>query len=415
MDVRHGREITLSHSQETLRRLKENDESLKNLWIGGTVYIDRDDQGNEVVEVRFGDDRNITIRENSGVFNPSNDSEFSSLGEYVARNTHLTRLVHVDGRVGLDAECLRHHSSIHQLILEYEGHDISDAVTHDILKVYQEKSNLSRLGIQNTNLRNGGVDTLVNTLKSCRDLKRIFLYVCNLTDEQLLPILEAIRCHRMLEKLLLSGNHIGNVGCGAIATLLDNPNCNLQHLDLLSNNIGNEGAITIANSLANNTTLQKLILSHNPFDQSVVEESFCKVLCNTSSINSTYSSNHMLKKIVLTSGTGPQLVSLLKINKGTNKSHVAMKKILKYHPNIDMGPMFEWDAEDEQSLKALPYVISWFERAGKAVSAFPGYNIEEQKLDAIFQFARAMPLLFVPASPPNDKAASNNKRKRAST
>ena len=80
-----------------------------------------------------------------------------------------------------------------------------------------------------------------------------------------------------------------------------------------------------------------------------------------------------------------------------------------------MGPMFEWDAEDEQSLKALPYVISWFERAGEAASAAEdrkgGYNIEEQKLDAIFQFTRAMPLLFVPASPPNDKVASN-KRKR---
>ena len=83
-----------------------------------------------------------------------------------------------------------------------------------------------------------------------------------------------------------------------------------------------------------------------------------------------------------------------------------------------MGPMFEWDAEDEQNLKALPYVISWFERAGEAIIAAEdgegGYNIEERKLDAIFQFARAMPLLFVPASPPNDKAASN-KRKRAST
>ena len=111
-----------------------------------------------------------------------------------------------------------------------------------------------------------------------------------------------------------------------------------------------------------------------------------------------YSSNHTLQSLDLPRHmNGDLLQSLLKLNEITNKSHVAIKKILN-HSNIDMGPMFEWDAEDEPSLKALPYVISWFERAGKAVSAFPGYNIEERKLDAIFQFARAMPLFFVQPS-----------------
>ena len=85
---------------------------------------------------------------------------------------------------------------------------------------------------------------------------------------------------------------------------------------------------------------------------------------------------------------GDLLQSLLKLNEITNKSHVAIKKILN-HSNIDMGPMFEWDAEDEQNLKALPYVISWFERAGEAASAAEdgkeGYNIEERKLDVCAQ------------------------------
>ena len=61
-----------------------------------------------------------------------------------------------------------------------------------------------------------------------------------------------------------------------------------------------------------------------------------------------------------------------------------------------MEPMFEWDAEGEQTLKSLPYVISWFDRAGVAVA-----DVREEprrKLSAIFQFSLAMPLLFVPAS-----------------
>ena len=126
-----------------------------------------------------------------------------------------------------------------------------------------------------------------------------------------------------------------------------------------------------------------------------------------------------------------KLASLLKMNEGKNKSHVAIKKILKYHPNIDMEPFFEWnmEGEGERNLKALPYIISWFERAERAsiaeedgevssnddssASSYDcdeeSYNIDERKLSAIYQFAQAMPLLFVPV--PYDKG-DDNKRKR---
>ena len=74
-----------------------------------------------------------------------------------------------------------------------------------------------------------------------------------------------------------------------------------------------------------------------------------------------------------------------------------MRKILKYHPEIDMQPLFEWDAEGEQTFKALPYVVDWFERAKVAVAEIKDetYGVEERKLSAIFQFARAMPLFIV--------------------
>ena len=79
-----------------------------------------------------------------------------------------------------------------------------------------------------------------------------------------------------------------------------------------------------------------------------------------------------------------------------------------------MEPLFEWDADGEQSLKALPYVVDWFERAKVAVADEDGgdYNIEERKLSAIFQFAKVMPLLFVPISCIKVDDHRNNKRKR---
>ena len=63
-------------------------------------------------------------------------------------------------------------------------------------------------------------------------------------------------------------------------------------------------------------------------------------------------------------------VALLKLNRGRSKSHVAIKKILMNEPNMNMEPFFNWnmEGEGERDLKALPYVISWFEKAGEAVA-----------------------------------------------
>ena len=109
------------------------------------------------------------------------------------------------------------------------------------------------------------------------------------------------------------------------------------------------------------------------------------------------------------------LESLLKLNKDTdNEHHASIKKILKYHPNIDVEPLFEWGLEEddeERNLKALPYVMNWFERARVAVADEDEeeYNIEERKLSAIFQFAKAMPLLLEGIS---YISADDKKRKR---
>ena len=77
-----------------------------------------------------------------------------------------------------------------------------------------------------------------------------------------------------------------------------------------------------------------------------------------------------------------------------------------------MEPLFGWDAEEgEQNLKALPHVVGWFDRAEEAVADDVDESyIEEKKLTAILQFAKSMPLLFVPAS--HIKKDEHKKRKR---
>ena len=82
-----------------------------------------------------------------------------------------------------------------------------------------------------------------------------------------------------------------------------------------------------------------------------------------------------------------------------------------------MGPLFEWGmGEDcEQTLKALPYIINWFGRAAVVAAADDEegepYRINDRKLSAIFQFAKAMPMLLEGVV--NVRVDEDKKRKRS--
>ena len=116
---------------------------------------------------------------------------------------------------------------------------------------------------------------------------------------------------------------------------------------------------------------------------------------------------------------------LLELNgPSTSNKSVAINKILRYHPNIDMKPFFEMGTEDnERNLKALPYVIDWFECAKEAAldisfikngvigretswidritfASEEGVReslVDTRKLSSIYQFALAMPLQIIPS------------------
>ena len=351
--------------------------------------------------VIFDSDNNHGVAD--GKFYSDIGDDYSTLGVAIANNTHLEELrVLLSDGLALDVtnrefyDGLHRNTSISNLYLWCNHITIAGGVGQEILEVYQRNnSHLTDLSVTGANLQSGGDRVVVDALRSCRNLQQILLGNCSITDEQLLPIVDAIRGLRVLEDLDLHHNNIGNTGCDAIAALLEDPNCNLHTLYLNNNTIDNEGATTIANSLTNNNKLQKLYLYNNLIDQSV-DDVFSNILCNKSSMNDTYLSNHTLNNLAFGHGYGPQLESLLSMNMDTNKSHVAIRKILHLYLDIDVEPLFQWDAEGEQTLKALPHVVNWFERA-KVVAAADneGYNINKRKLSVIFQFAKAMSWLFV--------------------
>jgi hypothetical protein len=96
------------------------------------------------------------------------------------------------------------------------------------------------------------------------------------------------------------------------------------------------------------------------------------------------------------------IVSLLALNRSDGAKQVAIKKILKHHRHFDMQPFFEWD------LKVLPIAINWFERAG-SIDINNEAGINKRKLEAIYQFIRAMPEVFEPSPEAGEKRKRNSK------
>ena len=140
-----------------------------------------------------------------------------------------------------------------------------------------------------------------------------------------------------IETLYLSNNNIGREGCRSIANLLQKEGSSLRELYLESNGLGCDEAEMLADSLKYNTSLTKLYLGGNAIKEEgyraflKLVRAFLKLLNNASSIDSTYTSNHTLKKLLLpstptatTREMHKHINSAIQINKGNEgNSHAA--------------------------------------------------------------------------------------------
>lgn len=99
------------------------------------------------------------------------------------------------------------------------------------------------------------------------------------------------------KKLTLASNNIGQNGYSFVATLLKDPRCTMEVLDLTFNfKIKTETIIVFANALAEKNALKQLRVP-----QAVITTTGLRAcsqcLCNTTSIEATYSSNHTLQVV----------------------------------------------------------------------------------------------------------------------
>ncbi len=169
-------------------------------------------------------------------------------------------------------------------------------------------------------------------------------------------------------------------------------------------NIGDDGAAALAEVLVSNNSLKQLRFDVDAAGITEVGWSaFLKLLCDTSSTNNTYLSNHTLEYIGQSDDRGaPEEVKYnLDLNSHGNKEDVAMVKIFlrhfEHHHDFDTESLFRW------KLKFLPLVVTWFERVRSVFSvAFDEEErgnileaLEGMKFAFVYKFVRGVPLMII--------------------
>jgi len=227
-----------------------------------------------------------------------------------------------------------------------------------------------------------GEEALVNILHDSAQLTTLNIGCNSINNNALYTLMPQFGKLRHLD--LSSNTTITTNGFKAIATLLDDPSCNLEELLLARNGISSDETLcAFATAIAKNTKLITLDLSGNRINAAGWAV-FSNALCDTSSINNTFNSNHTLLHLDKDNReTFPGAIrQYLALNHYTNKKNTATMKILQYSKhNISMLPFFEWE------LKCLPIAVNWFDK-------YPGLRqeVETSKLQAIYEFVRGMPV-----------------------
>jgi len=167
----------------------------------------------------------------------------------------------------------------------------------------------------------------------------------------------------------------------------------LETFSLYGINFGDDGTIALAEGLRGNKSLRELWLSPETSGITAVGWSaFSRLLCDTSTINNTYLSNHKLSKIGCygddNEGIPEEIQMLLTTNRYQTRQTAAFCKILRSHPDLDMEPLFKL------KMQFVPAVISWFDRV-ENIGIESERSCQSRKLSALYKFVRGMTDLAV--------------------
>ena len=162
----------------------------------------------------------------------------------------------------------------------------------------------------------------------------------------------------------------------------DTNRCKLEKLHMWSSTVGDEVAIDIAHALVNNTCLKELDMTNNYIITARGWNALSTLLCDESSIDNTYLSNHTLS--VDSQLASKHLINdLSNINKNNSVSDAARKKVLKYHFTTKQnGTSLGMRVVSEMDWVVLPHVIAW-----------AGRKHDDEGCTTLYQLLRCIPEL----------------------
>jgi len=231
-------------------------------------------------------------------------------------------------------------------------------------------------------------------IENCATLENLDLSTNYFTDENIAALANALVNNRSLREINLSLiNGESEAGWSAFSPVLRNPESALEIIDLSKNSINDELVYSFSNALASNTKLKEFNVRGTFSITSNGFAAFTHLLCNNTSILTTYQSNHILEEVWKKSAddddddddvngeddqlkiTLPEdLMNLLQLNKENSVNEAARLKIINTHfsgSEINMQPFMD------MTLSVRPYAIAWMGRD-----------------DNLYRFLRAMPSLL---------------------
>ena len=327
---------------------------------------------------------------------PANDC-VALIGTLLESGVKLKKLgLFPEFQVGTIARGLRNiGSSLEELDLAINGND--DLLT--LAAALADCPRIKKLDLfeNDLSMAASGLAALSRWLQTAGiQLDRLNLNECHIDDEGLQAVIEGAVNH--CKHLDLSNNQrITASGFRLLATALQSESCCVEKIELCGMgfaddvSIGDDGAEALARGLVGNKTLRSLhLIWEDEEDISSITasgwSSFTKALCDTSSVNNTYLSNHTLIEFwngyieVLEDLLPQNLARYLELNR-SYPQHAARCKILMSHAHLDMTPLIDCDWE----LKLLPEVINWFERAKPCTALSIGENPILGESDEVFE------------------------------
>jgi hypothetical protein len=233
-------------------------------------------------------------------------------------------------------------------------------------------------------------------------LEKMDLSCTFIDDDGATQLGNALAMNNTLKQLFISNNpHITSTGWEGFSICLRTPMSALEFLIAQQSEIDDDGFMSMFTALVGNSSLKGLNVRYNGkiIDSEVSTYLSC-VLCDKTSIERTYSSNHTLQSLRGYYSCADFRIdiigyfsSLLEMNKYDDKVEVARQKILKYHFSGGSGDLHVFDTMSET---LMPHAIAWI-----------GRNRIGSTL--MFNFVRGFPVLF---NISHESTSEMKKRKR---